>query len=106
MPKKRKTRQQKILTEQKRQVIHKDEPSVISSSQNSHQEQAAPTLTFSLPSSHENKPAPQRAVKPHNEAITISTGEYGYLANDLMRTALLTGAIVLTELLVKILFRG
>jgi hypothetical protein len=104
MPKKRKTLQNKILADQKRQMIHKTESSVISSSQTTvEQNQTKPGVTFSLPTS---QGAVQKAVKPQHEAITITTGEYGYLTNDLMRTALLTGAIVLTELLVKILFRG
>jgi hypothetical protein len=91
MPKKRKTLQHKILADQKR--------SVPSSSQiTAEQEQAMPGVTFSLPTSHG---AVQKVTKPYQEAITIATSEYGYLANDLMRTALLTVAIVITELLIR-----
>jgi len=99
MPKKRKTRQQKISTDQRRSEVSL---SPISAPQ----EQASPSVTFSLPASQKDKPVVQKAIQPQRETVTISIGEYGYLANDLMRTALLTGAIVLTELLIKILFRG
>ena len=104
MPKKRKTRKEKIVTDQKRQVVHQNESSIIPSSKNETHGtgENIQTVTFSLPTVQEKKPA----TKPASQAVTISTNEYGYLTTDLMRTALLTISIVLAELVIKVVFKG
>ena len=110
MPKKRKTRKQKILNEQKRQVVHETLPSVELS-----EKQAAPLaqqpittqgLTFSLPTNYNTAHSVQKEKKPVAASVVISTNEYGYIGKDLMRTALLSAAIVLAEMLIKMWFRG
>jgi hypothetical protein len=108
MPKKRKTRKEKILTDQKKQVIHEAAPSVISSEKKeSHQidpQTPVQGITFSF--SHENtevQPAPKK-IKP--AVAVISTEEYGYLSVDLLKTAIVTSAVVITEIVIRILFRG
>ncbi|SRR6266568_632666 len=107
MPKKRKTRKEKILLDNKRQVVQEPAPSVVSSSkkQTPRTEQETEKIeTFSLPTAMDKiHTAPEKA-KQSIQSITISTNEYGYLATDLMKTALLTGAIVFAELLIRLFF--
>ena len=101
MPKTRKTRKQKIHHDQKRSAVHDMTPSSVSSSPTqTHQTEQTPvtTGTYSLPTA-ETKPPTAHAK---TREVTISTTEYGYLSNDLMRTALLTGAIVLAELVIRL----
>lgn len=103
MPKKRKTRKEKMYVDQKRQI-----PLDVSVSTSQKNDTSLPQKeqTFSLPISHsilalaQNERAHKITVGP------ISTESYNYLGRDLIRTALLTGAIVLAEMLIRILFTG
>jgi len=102
MPKKRKTRKEKLLHDQKRQTVHESTSSVVVSPKTEteqKQESVTPAMTFSLSATQE-----QPAKTPQKKAttISISTDEYAYLSNDLMRTALLTVAIVFAELVIKL----
>jgi hypothetical protein len=108
MPKKRKTRKEKIHKDIMRQEVHETTPSV-SSSQNDHQEQPVQettpaAMTFSLPTVHSdgNHTQPARTQKITN--VAISTEEYNYLGNDLSKTALLSSAIVIAELLIRLFY--
>jgi|SRR6185437_887913 len=103
MPKKRKTRKEKITHEQKRQRVHDSTSSIVSSTQTSTQQEPQSTsssMTFSLPDIKQKSPEVIKAK--HSQPVNISTNEYGYLSNDLTRTALLTGAIVFAELFIKL----
>jgi hypothetical protein len=107
MPKRRKTRKDKMLLDQKRQTVHESTPSVVSSPQTeTHQQKeesvATGSMTFSLPETQHKTSEVAQKPKAVTETITVSTNEYGYLSNDLMRTALLTGAIVFAELVIKL----
>lgn len=102
MPKKRKTRKQKISLDQKRQTVHEITPSVTTpqkiETQKTEQETMTSGVTFALPiTTHETQ-------RQKVEAVTVSSNEYGYLGNDLMRTALLTSAIIFAELLIRLFF--
>jgi hypothetical protein len=108
MPKKRKTRNQKISSEQKRQIVHETVLSVDSSSnkttQSIQQETANQGMTFSLPTNYHSTQTVQKEKKTTSAVTSISTSEYGYLGKDLMRTALLSGAIVIAELLIRLFY--
>jgi hypothetical protein len=107
MPKKRKTRKEKILNGQKRQVIQNITPSMEVSQRSTTPlaQQSAPTqgMTFSLPSSYSHNNAKKEIVSPVKTTI-ISTADYGYLGKDLIRTILISGAIVLAELLIRLFY--
>ncbi|HVA96618.1 MAG TPA: hypothetical protein VND99_03105 [Candidatus Acidoferrales bacterium] len=110
MPKKRKTRKQKIHIDQKKQVVHEQAPSVAVSQKkktpSTEQQSPMPGVTFSLSASNAPKQTASIISKPRSSAVAISTEEYGYLGIDLMKTAIVTGAIVITEIIIRILFRG
>ena len=106
MPKKRKTRKEKILNDKKSRVVPESTSPIASSPQNETQQQkqepVSAGMTFSLPQiKNETSKVPQK-TKQSSGTITVSTSDYGYLSNDLMRTALLTGAIVFAELIIKL----
>ncbi len=108
MPKKRKTRKDKILTEQKRQVVQ-----TITSMESSQKETTPLTqqsatqqgLTFSLPTNYKQSNTKKETVSPI-KTVAISTADYGYLGKDLIKTTLISSAVILAELLIKIWFRG
>jgi hypothetical protein len=109
MPKKRNTRKHKISIEQKRHAVHEaSTSSVVSTSvtaQTNQQAKVPSGMTFSLPTNLQR--ANGTTKKPAITVTTaISTENYGYLTNDLLRTAILSGAIVIAELLIKIFFRA
>jgi hypothetical protein len=104
MPKKRKTKKDKILLDHKKQVVHKDVNIVISSpvKETRQKQESSSSLTFSLPTD-QHKPSEKLVInKPSSQTITVAQSEYTYLSNDLMRTALLTCAIFFTELFIKL----
>ena len=106
MPKKRKTRKQKIIHDQRVYAVHETPPLMTSPQKNEtlpkEQEAIAPDMTFTLPTSTNKATVTSKRTK--TETVTVSSSEYGYIGNDLIRTALLTGAIVLTELLIRLFF--
>jgi hypothetical protein len=86
MPKKKKTRKQKMQSDQRRQTI---------------------TISAQPIPNHEKiereTPSPTTTVAPTAKPIVrhaILTGEYQYLSGDLLKTAVLTCSIVLAELLI------
>ena len=104
MPKTRKTRKQKMQRDQKRPTVHDMTPPEVSSSRTqTHQAEQTPvaTETYSLSTNETKTPTVTAKAKETASKVTVSTTEYGYLSNDLMRTALLTGAIVLAELVIR-----
>jgi len=101
MPKKRKTRQQKKVTDLKRQDGHQVTSSRESSPSLS-PVSAHDSITFSLPTTSTAK----REMPGKTAAVAITTNEYGYLKNDLLKTAFLTIAISITELIIRFMFRG
>lgn len=101
MPKKRKTRKQKISLEQKRQEVHETVSPVDSSTPSSHQT-IATTEAFSLPTNYHQSTQKERTTVA--QPTTISTGEYGYLGKDLMKSAVLSGSIVIAELLIRLFY--
>ena len=107
MPKKRKTRKEKVLNEQKRQVVQNITPSMEVSQRSTtplaQQSTPAQGMTFSLPSSYNRSNAKKEIVSPVKTTI-ISTADYGYLGKDLIRTTLISGAIVLAELLIRLFY--
>jgi hypothetical protein len=79
MPKKKKTRKEKMVTDQRREVQQTplySVPDVV--------------VTTKIPSI----PTPSHVSKP----IAISTTDYHYLAKDLIKTGIFTGAVVVLEL--------
>ena len=107
MPKKRKTRKQKISIEQKRYTVQNTIESTESTqtivAHTSQQNNTDQGVTFSLPNAIQAKN--KVSIKPNTHTIkVITTSEYGYLANDLTRTALLCIAIVITEILIRLFY--
>jgi len=86
MPKKKKTRKQKILADHRRET-------------------STQSLYSFVPERLETqaKPAVEQVKK---QPQTISTTAYQYLGTDLRKTALFTGSIILLELLVRFLTKG
>jgi hypothetical protein len=109
MPKKRKTRKEKMLKDQKRQVVHETPHPVISSEKKETQKEQQTTsqnITFSLSTANTTVQSAPKKTKPATTATVISTDEYGYLGVDLLKTAIVTSAVVITEIVIRILFRG
>lgn len=79
MPKKKKTREQKVLADKRRD----------------NENQSLYTFTSTL-SQSQKKPA----ATAQKHAATISTASYNYLAGDLRKTLLLTLFIIVAELLI------
>lgn len=106
MPKKRNTRKHKISIDQKRQVVPEtSSSSVVSSSvatQKSQQPDVSSGMTFSLPTNLVKAPTTKNPVV----TTVISTENYGYLTTDLLKTAIISGAVVIVELLIKTFFRA
>ncbi len=114
MPKKKKTRKQKLQADARRQMI----PSVSSSSTPvlPAQEPTQPQetnerseSTFSLPKSYTTKSPPtkklhEEKIHTSTQTVSIATHGYQYLAHDLRKTAFLTSAIVVAELLIRFIF--
>lgn len=79
MPKKKKTREQKILADKRRNVENQS------------------LYTFTSPLSQAPK---KQSANTTPKAATISTASYKYLAGDLRKTLLLTFFIMVAELLI------
>lgn len=99
MPKKKKTRKEKILSDQRRQTHQAagTSPSVTSTPRGMNDlltsDQPNTTVAFATPKS--------TSTAQH----AISTIDYKYLPGDLMKTAILTGSIIVIELVIKFIFR-
>ena len=104
MPKKRKTRKEKILLDHKKQAAPVEvKPMTPSAATEAPQTQELPSgTTFTLPATQHKTAEKQAISKPSSQTITVNQNEYTYLSNDLMRTALLTCAIVFAELFIKL----
>ena len=110
MPKKKKTREQKIQSERRRQTpvstpqLRATEQSVPKA------DTAEPTpqiqqATFSLPKEYivKKHPGIPKGLT-QEETHAISTRSYKYLGPDLLKTLSLTGFIIVAELLIKFFF--
>jgi hypothetical protein len=84
MPKKKKTRQQKIIAD-KRKEVH-----------------SFSTYSLSSESLKQQVKHPTIAVE---KTVTVTTSSYQYLTKDLRKTALFTGFIMLIELVLKFFTR-
>ncbi len=90
MPKKKKTLKHKLQTDKRRQDASVSSDPIQSESP-----------TFSLPQSYMvKKPSPSRTPASPKPA-TITTHEYNYLRRDLFKTTLLTGSIIVIEILIR-----
>ncbi|MBI5122286.1 hypothetical protein HZA75_00345 [Candidatus Roizmanbacteria bacterium] len=80
MPKKKKTRQQKIIADHRREEVN--------------------TSLYSFTPESLTSQSKQH-LKPVKKSIAITTSSYQYLTRDLSKTALFTAAIVLIELTLR-----
>ncbi len=94
MPKKVKTRKQKILADLRRKVAPVEVKKVDSA-------------TYSLPSQKSSSIShPVAAKSKSNNQATITTNSYSYLSSDLRRTILLTSAIIIAEIVIRFTVKG
>ncbi len=103
MPKKKRTRQQKIQTDVKRQSpsprTHVTSSAAVTREVKESRNEASEALgTFSLPQKYLQQAATATHVPP--KAVAITTSEYGYLRGDLLKTTLLTFGIIALELVI------
>src|SRR5438045_4120829 len=100
MPKKRKTRKEKMVLDHKRQTVHESVNTATSSAIDAtpQRQESQSSMTFTLPATQHKSPEKSMIAKPSLQTITLTQDEYAYLSNDLMRTALLTCAIIFAEL--------
>lgn len=89
MPKKKKTLKHKLQTDKRRQ-----ETAVSSETMQ------RDTATFSLPQSYIKK-APASSPRLADKPTVITTHAYNYLGRDLLKTTLLTGSIIVIEILIR-----
>lgn len=92
MPKKKKTRKQKILADSRQ---HTD--SVENTSQQ--------IPTYSVASVVNEEPNSQPKIS-HKATSHISTIEYSYLSKDLLKTLTLTGSIIVAEIILLYFTKG
>ncbi len=101
MPKKKRTRQQKLQTDAKRQSTprtHVNASAAVTREVKEPRSKETPSGTFSLPEKYIEQVATATHIPP--KTVTIATAEYGYLRGDLLKTTLLTFGIVAIELIV------
>jgi len=103
MPKKRKTKKEKMVLDHKRQAVHESVNTVTSSAMDEtpQRQESQSSMTFTLPATQHKSTEKPVITKPSSQTITVTHNEYAYLSNDLMRTALLTCAIIFAELFIK-----
>lgn len=111
MPKKKRTRKQKIQTDQRHihpSVMASNEPSQRGDSpskQQKHENTTTSGVSFSLPASYANKHVSQKATPSSQPTtIAIATNEYDYLGKDLKKTLLLTIIIAIAEFLIRFFY--
>lgn len=107
MPKKKRTRKDKIQTDVRRQTTSATDlpkKSVSTTRENKEQsKQAEPSIgTFSLPQEYTKDSSEKAPVKKVQQVktATIDTSSYSYLRGDLLKTSFLTLTIVGAELFV------
>lgn len=89
MPKRVKTKKQKILADLRR----KNSPSVI---------EKTDFTTYTLPTTmHVDSPKSDMPGKKIASAKAVSTSGYAYLYKDLRKTLLLTSSIIIAEILIR-----
>lgn len=90
MPKKKKTRKQKMLTDSRHQAEKNDVPT-------------QQTFSYSVesPKRKETTISPKVSV-----SHAISTSEYSYLSKDLIKTFAVTGIIIFAEILLFFILNG
>jgi hypothetical protein len=106
MPKKKRTRKDKIQADQRRQTFPLPDRSgsaatVTSETEATPKAENASMNTFSLPTAYTSS---KKKTVEHTAATTktsaIQTSTYSYLRGDLMKTLFLTGSIIAVELCV------
>ena len=106
MPKKKRTRKQKIQTSQRHvdhAVMTTNEPLQTSNQESPRQGSVGSHVSFSLPTSYTHAKNAATIPTTHVATAAITTNDYGYLGKDLLKTGLLTVAIVATECLIRFL---
>lgn len=105
MPKKKRTRKDKIQADIKRQspskLAHPNKPSVSISRETTEVNKVEETAigTFSLPKGYQ-KPSQKPVSIQTPQDVTISTNAYSYLRGDLLKTLFITTVIIAVELLI------
>jgi hypothetical protein len=112
MPKKKKTRKQKMQTDQRRQMTQQLSPSQASVQTPVHADNEPQEATeshagtFSLPKSFTFTSAKKtQAVAAPQQRTAIITNEYHYIGTDLLKTVLLTASIIIAELVIRFAFK-
>lgn len=109
MPKQKKTRKQKMQTDVRRQSSpslsrHSESAPISRETKTPDPVDQAPVGTFSLPTTYTAKEQTKLSNKPlsHSPANTkaINTNAYSYLRGDLLKTTIITSAIIITESLI------
>jgi hypothetical protein len=86
MPKKKKTREQKMRSDHRREVSN--------------------TALYSFTAKTPERQAKPVVSSPKTTTHTISTTSYNYLSSDLRKTALFTGGVILLELIISFFVKG
>ncbi len=93
MPKKVKTRKQKILADSRRRAAPTSEKKVDS-------------ITYSIPAQKHTPNSISVTPAQTNKHVSIKTASYSYLSADLRRTVFLTLAITIVEIIIKFKVKG
>lgn len=88
MPKNRKTRKDKKLTDQRKNTT-------VAFVQQSTRQNEKVEMTAQTDTTVKNKPT-------HLQHTTISTSEYNYIFQDLLKTVILTSSIIIAEIVIKL----
>ncbi|MBA3723901.1 MAG: hypothetical protein H0W89_03320 [Candidatus Levybacteria bacterium] len=111
MPKQKKTLKQKMQTDVRRQASpslsrHSETAPISRETKTPNPVEQAPIGTFSLPTPYTKKQTKLRAI-PHAHSpvssAAINTNDYAYLRGDLLKTVIITSAIIIIETLVYFL---
>jgi hypothetical protein len=103
MPKKKRTRKDKIQTDLKRQsptaLSRSQSPAAVTREVEHRTEDAKPTTTtFSLPEKYQSKTKVPTARQA--QTVAINTSSYNYLRGDLLKTFVITTLIIGAELFI------
>jgi hypothetical protein len=103
MPKKKRTKKDKIQTDQRRQTSpslgHTAKAAVTREVEKTPSVGEQTSGTFSL-SKEYSGPTKRKTPMQTAQTVAISTSAYSYLRSDLLKTTILTSAIVIAELVI------
>lgn len=105
MPKKKRTREDKIQADKRRQsatqTVHLNKKAAVTREvENKPEAPAATSSTFSLPKEYGNAKSKTAAPASTTQTVAINTSAYNYLRGDLLKTTFLTTAIIAAELII------